>query len=237
MGNSGAAMPAANLPGWSLALAEVFSRDAALGQFASTYRGWAAYDGAHDTSGNGLYNSATTMSVHDGMLDEYLHTENGKPQVTALTPTPDGKWWSGQTHGRYAVRFRSDDVPGYKMAWLLWPCSDDWSKGEIDFPEGSLGDIVERYSHDVTGNPSRNAFSVTSTSSMNDWHTAVIEWVPGRVTYMLDGQSWSTTEPSAIPTDPMSWVLQTETQLEGGAPSSGAAGHVYIDWVAAWRLA
>ena len=32
----------------------------------------------------------------------------------------------------------------------------------------------------------------------------------------------------------MHWVLQTETQLSGGAPSDSAAGHVYIDWVTAY---
>jgi hypothetical protein len=42
------------------------------------------------------------------------------------------------------VRFRADLLPGYKIAWLLWP--DAYSEGlatwpqdgEVDFPEGDL---------------------------------------------------------------------------------------------------
>jgi hypothetical protein len=33
----------------------------------------------------------------------------------------------------------------------------------------------------------------------------------------------------------MHWVLQTETQLSGGAPSDSAAGHVQIAWVAVYK--
>ena len=227
-------MPATNLPGWTLALAENFDREAALGSFSSTYKGWAAYDGGSDTSGNGRYNSATTMSVHGGVLDEYLHTQNGQAQVAALTPTTDGKWGS-QTYGRYAVRFKADKIPGYKVAWLLWPSSDNWAQGELDFPETDLNSSISGYAHNVTGTPSHNQWAVDTSADMSTWHTAVIEWAPGRVTYMLDGQSWSTTDTKAVPKDPMSWVLQTETQLAGGAPSSSASGHVSIDWVAAWR--
>jgi hypothetical protein len=235
--SSGVSVPTGNLPGWSLAFAEDFNRDAPLGTFASTYKGWAGYDGAKDTSGNGTYNSKTTMSVHDGMVDKHLHTAGGKAQVAALTPTPNGKWWGGQTHGRFAVRFKSDDVDGYKMAWLLWPKSDNWEQGEIDFPEASIGGTIKGYSHDITGSPSKNAWFVDTGAKMTAWHTAVIEWAPGRLTYVLDGKSWTTTDPKAIPTDPMTWVLQTETNLDGGAPSASASGHVYIDWVAAWKLA
>ena len=48
------------------------------------------------------------------------------------------KVWQRQAFGRFSVRFRSDPLPGYKAAWLLWPESDNWNEGEIDFPEGGL---------------------------------------------------------------------------------------------------
>jgi hypothetical protein len=222
------------VPGWSLVLAEDFTTDAPLGSFAATYPGWSGYDGARDTSRNGTYNSATTVSVRDGVLDKYLHTRDGAAQVAALTPAIDGRAWQGQLHGRYSVRFRSDAVPGFKMAWLLWPSSDDWNEGEIDFPEADLGEEIGGFSHDVNGNPSRNAWAMDTGVGMDDWHTATIEWTPDGVTFVLDDQTWTTNDRSAIPTDPMRWVLQTETALGGGAPSAGSAGHVQIDWVVAW---
>ena len=232
--------PGSDLPGWRLVLSEDFTTDAALGHFAAVYPGWAGYDGWRDTSRGlgrpvaqqGEYDSATTTTVHDGVVDEHLHTAGSTPQVMALTP-PLGSA-ADSPYGRYAVRFKADEIPGYKMAWLLWPTSDDWHQGEVDFPEGDLGGPVEGYAHDVTGDPSRNAWSVQTGTSMTDWHTAVIEWSPGRLTYTLDDRSWTTTDTSAIPTDPMHWILQTETQLSAQAPPAGSAGHVYVDWVAAW---
>ena len=37
-----------------------------------------------------------------------------------------------------------------------------------------------------------------------------------------------------MPSDPMHWVLQTETAIDGTVPSDQEAGHVQIDWVAAY---
>lgn len=235
------AAPDSDLPGWKLALSEDFNTPASLGSFAQVYPNWAGYDTWRDTSrdlgrptvSQGLYNSATTTSVSGGVLDEYIHTEGSTPQVVGLTPPINGTS-NTQTYGRYAIRFRSDSIPGYKLAWLLWPDSDDWTQGEVDFPEGGLGDEIDGFSHDTTGNPSANAWSVSTGASMSDWHTVVIEWSPGTLTFELDGKSWSTTKASAIPKNPMSWVLQTETQLSATAPSKTASGHVQIDWIAAW---
>jgi hypothetical protein len=244
MGSSGVAAPTGDLPGWRLLVSEDFDTDAALGQFAEAYPGWAGYDGWRDTSRGlgrptaqkGAYDSATTVTVRGGVLDEHLHTAGKTPQVVALTPQLAGLDGNVQTHGRYAVRFRAEEAPGYKLAWLLWPASDDWSQGELDFPEGDAGGQINGYAHDVTGSPSSNAWAVDTGTSMVDWHTAVIEWSPGRLTYSLDDRSWTTTDPAAIPTDPMGWVLQTETQLEAAAPDPSVSGHVFIDWVAAWAL-
>jgi hypothetical protein len=230
--------------GWELLISEDFDRPAALGRFASVYPGWASYDGGIDTSRNfgrhsstqGVYDSARTMSVSDGILDLHVHTSDGRPRVGAVTPTPDGKYWSGQMYGRYEVRFRADRVPGYKIAWLLWPSSDDWPEGEIDFPEGDLGGDITGSSHDTTGDPSRNAWYVDTETSMDDWHTAVIEWTPGKVAFELDGRTWSSRDPAALPRHPMRWALQAETGLSPQAPDPSAAGHISIDYVRAYRL-
>jgi hypothetical protein len=61
-------------------------------------------------------------------LDHYLHASRSGARVSALTPPIPG-----QLYGRYSVRFRSDSIPGYKIAWLLWPTSENWVQGEVDF--------------------------------------------------------------------------------------------------------
>lgn len=219
--------------GWTQKLVQNFDTPAALGTFAQNYPGWDGYDTYTDTSGNGQYNTAKTTTVHDGLADVYVHTEGGQAYTAALTPSL-GSGLIDQKYGRYEVRFKEDVVAGYKTAWLLWPTDDNWSEGEIDFPEGPLGGLIEGYSHDTSGTPSDNAWYVNTNQNADVWHTAVIEWTPTSLTYKLDAQTWTTAQANAVPQNLMHWVLQTETQLSGGAPPASAAGHVYIDYAALW---
>ena len=63
-----------------------------------------------------------------------------------------------------------------------------------------------------------------------------MEWTPGSLVFILDGTVIGTST-THVPSAPMHWVLQTETQLSGGAPADSAAGHVQIDWVTAYTYA
>ncbi|MBI1375893.1 MAG: family 16 glycosylhydrolase [Frankiales bacterium] len=225
-------MPRGDLPGWHQVFADDFTTDAPLGSFLSVYgAGWSAYPSPwRDTSGNGVYDPARTLSVRGGALDIHLHTENGTHYVAAPTPR-----LPAMTYGRYSVRFRADAVPGYKTAWLLWPDDDRWPlHGEVDFPEGDLDARISAFAHFADANGGQDAFPTTATYS--DWHVATVEWTPGRLVFVLDGAviGVSTTE---VPSTPMHWVLQTETRLSGGPPSGTAAGHVQVDWVTAYTWA
>lgn len=237
-GGSGEAMPNSNLPGWTLKIAQDFNADVTLGNFRSVYGGeWDGYNTWEDTSRDlgrpagrrGVYSATKTVTVQNSVLDVFVHTEGLQPYVFALTP-PN----SGQLYGRYAVRFKSEQVTGYKVAWLLWPTSNIWEEGEIDFPEGDLGQEIEGYSHDVNGNPAANAWSISTGQNMLTWHTCVIEWTPTVLRYILDGTVYQTTNQAAIPKDPMRWCLQTETWLSSTPPPTNTSGHVQIDWVAMW---
>lgn len=241
---SGVAVPNTNLSGWNLVLSEDFTRNASLGSFASVYGSvWSAADGQHDTSASygrpaatqGIYDTSKTVTVHDSMLDMHVFTDGtGRPCIA--NPIPDTGTW-GQLYGRYAVRFKADTVPGYKMAWLLWPTSENWNQGEIDFPEAGLGNSIQGYSHNVNGTPATNQWAINTNVNMADWHTAVIEWTPTSLKFILDGATYTTTDSAAIPKNPMYWKLQTETNLSSTPPPTSAQGHVYIDWVAVWTKA
>ena len=227
------AAPRGDLPGWKQVFAEDFTTPAATGSFPGTAYGtrWTRYDGFKDTDKRGLYAPAKVLSVHDGALDMHLRTENGVPLVAAPVPLVDGKWFS-QKYGRYSVRFKADPVPGYKTAWLLWPQSNDWNQGEIDFPEGGLDGTIHAFNHCV-GNPTANCFATDTGARYTEWHTATIEWTPTGVTFFLDGRNLGTsaTSPSAA----MQWVLQTETS--GSGPAAGASGHVLVDWAVMYSRA
>ncbi len=227
---SGEALPVGDLRGWRQTFVEDFTRSAALGDFTDVYGDrWSGYEGLRDTSGAGLYSEARVVSVGGGVMDLHLRTEDGVPLVAAPLPLVDGSW-GGQLHGRFDVRFRADPVPGYKTAWLLWPDSDEWADGEVDFPEGSLTGTIGAFDHCVS-EPERTCFAADTGATYDQWHTASIEWTPGRVTFTLDGVVVGVSDQA--PSTPLHWVLQTET--DGGAPPPTAAGHVEVDWVAVYE--
>jgi beta-glucanase (GH16 family) len=234
---SGIGMPAGPRHGWDLVFADDFRKDVPTGQFpAAVADKWRAYDdGWRDTSKNGTYHPSKVVSIHGGVMDLHLRTEHGTHLVAAPLPKTLGPGSEGgYLYGRYAVRFRSDRIPGYKVAWLLWPDSDKWSDGEIDFPEGNLDTTISAFMHH-RGTPEQQDV-YRSGAAFDAWHTAVIEWTPPSVRFILDGTViGESRDRDMLPAKPMHWVLQTETNLDGHRPEALSSGHVLIDWIVAYR--
>lgn len=226
---SGEDMPVGDLPGWKQVFTDDFTADAPQGSFNSVYGSkWSTYSGFKDTWGNGWFDR-NYISAGNGVLDYDLKTVNGKPISYAPSPIVT-KAWKGQTYGRFSARFRADAIAGYKTAWLLWPDSNNWQEGEIDFPESGLTGTMYGFNHCV-GNASVNCYWTNTNKTYTDWHTVTIEWTPSEINYMVDGQVYGTTTTS-IPSTPMHWMLQTETEQNG--PAADAAGHLQIDWVSVY---
>lgn len=232
-GPSGVAMPTTAAAGpWAYSYGEDFARTAAIGQFGAVYgTDWNGYSGFNDTSGRGTYSPDRVLSAGSSVLDIYVHTSGGVHLVAA--PMPRG--YDAQLYGRFSVRFRMDTVVGYKIAWLLWPQSNNWADGEIDWPEGDFGGVMspasERVDTGSTGtfDPPSRSYSPTDSTG---WHTAVTEWTPGLVRWYWDGVLVTqTTDPAGVASRAMRWTLQTETATDGTVVSSTAAGHAVIDWV------
>jgi len=226
-------VPTGDLPGWRQIFREDFTDgDVPLGSWPAQYGDrWDAYpEPWRDTSGHGIYSPERVLSVKHGVLDMYLHTDEGQPYVAAPEPKLRGVN-RGQRYGRYSVRFRADPVPGYKVAWLLWPDSDQRRDGEIDFPEANLDSTIKAFAHEADHGRGQERFTTDKTFAK--WHIATTEWLPGRIRFILDGTVIGTAT-TKVPTEPMHWVLQTETQLDGPPPSPTASGHVQVDWVTAY---
>lgn len=237
-------MPNADLPGWRLIFTDDFNTAVPLGWFpdAASQKWWAYPPTWWDTVKHGNYDAARVLSCHDSMLDYWVHTENGIPKVAAPVPrintaTLSTRCPAGQLYGRYAVRFKSDPLPGYKTAWLLWPDSGVWPRdGEIDFPEGDLraGSIIKAFMHRQGATTGNDQDYWTTGKTYDAWHTAVIEWGPNSCQFFLDDLA-SPVFTARVPNTPMHWVLQTETDLDtADKPDPATQGHVYIDWVAVW---
>jgi beta-glucanase (GH16 family) len=232
-----AAMPVGNITDangtWNQIFADDFNTPVPVGSFPGTVYGprWNVYlDGWKDTTGNGTYYPSRVLSVNNGVLNMYLHTEiiNGVAVHMVAAPQPRLPSGTGQTYGRYSVRFYVDPVPGYKTAWLLWPDSGVWpGDGEIDYPDCNLNGTIHAYMHYASSSAGQSAFS-TNVPEAGAWHIATMEWQPGKVTFILDGTVIGVAT-TLVPFKPMHYVLQTETQLSGGPPSNTPAGNVKVD--------
>ena len=185
---SGEAMPLGDLPGWRQVFADDFTTDVPLGSFpAAVSDRWGAYPSpAKDTSKYGTYSPKKIVSVSGGLLNSHIHTENGVSMVSAPIP----KLPRPMTYGRYAIRFRFDRMPGYKMAWMLWPDSGgNRLNGEIDFPEMNLDSTnVMGFMHRTNSTGSNDQAWAKAQLSAGSWHTAVIEWTPNQVVFVYDGR-------------------------------------------------
>ncbi|MCG2798893.1 MAG: glycoside hydrolase family 16 protein [Cellulomonas sp.] len=237
--------PVGDLPGWKQVFVENFDTSSPLGGFtSSTYASsWVAYRGFADTSQRGWYDPAKVISVGNGALDWYVHSEQGVHYVSALVPKVPSTGW-GQTYGRYSFRFRADVLPRYKIAFLLWPDSNNWGEGEIDFPETAdlsagqkIGAALHPYGDTTTGTPSASRVVVTDVDAASSgWHVATIEWSAGRVVAILDGVTVGS-DTFQVPTTSFHLVFQVETALDGAAPADATAGHVQLDWVTMYSAA
>ena len=235
---SGENVPHGHLSGWQQIYSDDFPTDVALGDFPQAVSNkWATYhDGWKDTSGQGTYAPSKVISIEDGVMNLYLHTENGRHLVAAPLPKVPGPGGpgAGMRYGKYSIRFRSDYLPGYKIAWLLWPDSNRWMDGEIDFPEGNLNRKLYAFMH-YRQQPWNQYALPLPDNAFNTWHTASIEWTPTEVRFLLDNEIVGRTrDRNKIPNTPMHWVLQTETSPYFEVEDH-VHGRVQIDWVAAYR--
>jgi hypothetical protein len=257
---SGQALPVGDIPGWHQIFSDDFPTNVPSGAGVASggqagyfpqavSSKWSAYPWPWTgTPTWANYFPERTTSIHDGLMDMWMHTEtiNGvsKHLIDAVEPRVNGAGSQPYLNGgRWVIRFKSDTFAGYHASYLLWPQWDDtgqqsWpGSGEIDFPEGNYNSSIDGFVHYQDGSSGGDQAAIsTGTPMSGTWHTAVIEWKPGQVVnFILDGRTVGTVT-SRVPVSPMRWVIQS-----GGAggtpPADSANGHVYVDWVAVYRPA
>lgn len=209
-------LPAAATPP---SFSEDFDTDAAAGgQFAATYAdAWQPYpDGMSDK-----YWSGEVISAHDGIMDVAMDGAHG---AAGTFGTPDGAW--SHVGGTFSVRARATGGDGNGAAFMLWPTSNVWSEGELDFPEGTFQGTVGAFSHAMVPGHEREQNGLHTTATWRQWHTYTTVWVPGdSVKYYVDGKlAFADTE--FVPTTAHRYMFQIGN---GGLP-----GNLEIDWVRIW---
>lgn len=239
-------MPTTAPGGWIRKVTSTFSETTALGRWpgpvaAQHWQNRPA--GAKDSSGRGTYDSSKTVSERNGMLDIWIHSESaGKPGVH----DPAGQRYVaaivsklGPTKGaRITLCMRSDVIPGYKLAYLLWPSEGTGnSMGEIDFPEGKLSGLpatAHAFMHYAPKPSSGQLQDYYDTRvPLQQWRAYTIEWNPKAATpyakFYLDGRLIGHST-KYVPTVTMRYIMQMETYVGGQALPAPAQGHIQIDW-------
>ena len=184
------------------------------------------------TGGAPGYEPSVVQSVHNGVLDWYLHNYNGTPVSANPSPLPAGHQY--QTYGRYSLceRFLPSDshrLDDFYQAILLWPQNDgDWQSAESDFPEGTLSDTgFSAYAHHG-GSGAQDAFDSPAIDS-TQWHVYTQEWGPGYRNYYVDGNLIGTSI-NQVTSSPERWQLQ----IEPSGSNDGDTGHAEVGWVVIW---
>jgi hypothetical protein len=217
---SGSGLPVGNLPGWTQNLAEDFTTDAGLGAFQDTYaNSWCGYE---EGTGGQYFNNAT-ISAHDGLMDIAL---DGTQGAAGSFGPPETCW--GDTYGRYSIKFKAEDASGYGTAMMVWPSSDVWGDGEIDYPEGDFDGTFHAYQHPLGCSDCSSSVNADSNASFRDWHVATTEWSPEGVNYYVDDQLILATTDDNPNTDHR-WTIQVAP-----VESNAQAGNLLIDWVSSY---
>jgi Glycosyl hydrolases family 16 len=193
---------------------------------------WLVQNGGRGGNGEMQCYSAANTTAGGGVL-----TETAKVDASCN----NGGYSSGAiqshftfTYGTVSVRARmAGGIGPWPAIWLLghncqpWRlspngCQPPWPQpgsDEIDFGEilNSNHNAVWQQVHMSSGSP--GCYPSASDVSQN-WHTYTLVWVPGKLTWKIDG-STTCTDTSAVPSQAMFLIINTAVGGSGGTPNNG----------------
>jgi hypothetical protein len=250
---------AAGSPLWQLKWQTDFPQAAPLGAFsgcdnydntpaaycsglpASVRSQWWAYPtGWPDTATEnhlrlgGYYDPAHTISLSGGQMHIRMFRDTGPIHSAAVVP----KAAIGLTYGKYVERFRVSDPgssTGYKASHLLWPTTEPLNY-EVDYPEGEWDSGFCGHVHSVSeGTDTKNICPAGATWAT--WNTTETEWWPGNLAFYLNGTEIYHLTGKWVPDQPMSWIIQNETALNGEIAPENSSAQLNISYVAVYTYA
>ncbi|MEO5833982.1 MAG: glycoside hydrolase family 16 protein [Nakamurella sp.] len=225
---SGEPMPRGDLPGWQQVFTDDFN-ETALGN------SWGRYSGTPGGSPQSWWDQKHVV-VRDSQLVLEGYQEDGRWVTGGVT-----NWPVTQLYGKWEVRFRADPSQETTFHFLLWPQKDVWPP-EIDFLEnfGGSRQSASAFLHftDKSQSSGRGKTERTVQADFTTWHTAGVEWLPGKVTYFLDGEPWATVTGNNVPDQAMWLGLQAQA-VDCSAGTTCDDGitraDVMIDWVTVYK--
>jgi beta-glucanase (GH16 family) len=224
---SGVHMPRGNLPGWRQTFSDDFTGEALSAR-------WFRYDGQPAGDPGGWFEPGH-VSVGDGKLVIGAWPEPDRRDLYVTGGVSNRNTFS-QTYGRFEIRFRAERGTGIAYVALLWP-SDNQYPPEIDFAEDNGRDrrTMHGAMHPALAGYANEGRSVSA--DFTKWHTAGLEWTPGKLVFTLDGEPWATITGPHVPDEPMGLALQTQAWYCGHGweacpdESTPARVDLEVDWV------
>lgn len=199
-------------------------------------------------------NSPKNVSVSGGVLNLVARRETtpvscARGRGTFVTPYSSGmvstyqKW--EQAFGRFEFRakFPYTEARGLQTSLWLWP--DDASgavwpiTGEIDVAEwySQWPDRVIPFLHYVALNDSKATNKECYVNRVQDWHTYLLEWEPGKIRISYDGRTCLVNDTLSSPFDkPFFMAMFGGFGLARNAPTAAtpAVNYSQFAWVRAW---
>ncbi|MGS0684678.1 hypothetical protein ACVBEQ_05955 [Nakamurella sp. GG22] len=232
--------------GWRTVFYDNFVTAVPKGQFpgaayGTTWRAWHTdRDGFGDIHKIAKYDADRTVSVANGYLTIDLRTVAGQAYSAALMPQRSGGHVS-QSYGRWVMKWKavpySAGAQGWGWASLLWPDSNDWADGEVDWPEiyGGTSPNVLGYNHCVaaTGREPWEKCGInvnTFQPWLNVWHETMVVWTPTTLEMWMDGKRYGATSGVNVPTASLHQVIQTGS-ASWTAPCATCSVKINIDFV------
>jgi beta-glucanase (GH16 family) len=211
-----------------------------LGLPASLQQIWWAYpDGWPDTATqrnlpvHGYYRPQDTVWISNGVMHikMFRNAATGFNESAAVLPMKA----FALTYGKFVERWKvSKTGMGFKSAHLLYPLPAG-NCCENDFPEADWDGVktVHAYSHSGAPGPNQATFD-TGVPFNATAHTSTITWTPGSITFLLDGVTVGQVTAASgkvIPSDPLRWVIQNESALDGEQSALGQSAQMDITQV------
>lgn len=177
----------------------------------------------------GYYDPAGTVWISGHQMHIRMFRATGPIHSAAVVP----KAAIGMLYGKYVERFEVDPEgsPGYRSSHLLWPTNPPIDY-EVDFPEGEWAGKFCVHVHYARTVATRDR--CLPGVQWTQWHTTEIAWRPGSVTFYLDGREIFRVTGQFVPDEPMSWIIQNESALNGDLAPANSSAQINISSVAVY---
>lgn len=233
---------------WVTVYRQDFNQNVALGGWPGPYAGSLnAATGCCEAHGTTTwYNPKQTLSVENGSLVAWAHKRqqaDGSWRIMGSWVSPIVPGGDEILYGRIIIRMGvfpagADGMRNWWVSNLLFPKSNVWAEGEVNWPETELAPYGTpvAFVHQLGAHPEitcNGGGQYNKAFSILGWHTYYLDWKPWGFDFYVQNDGGPIvlvgSSGCALPTTPMNYIMQVGTI--GHIPTANAHGEVRWDFV------